>query len=117
MTQPSLARYLMGFSLQAVGYDLLYLNRPWARRPTADENIAHDRMPTTAMLVLARLPITVAAALSVLLVFLLGSQMGGWVAGIGAALWPIANPAARVVMTRASMCPNARCTSAVVSSF
>lgn len=100
-TQPPLARYVMGLSLKAAGFDLLKLNGPWDFRKEDEENIALGNMPTSKMLFCARLPISLFAAGAVLVLYLVGSQLAGSACGLVAAAWLAVNPRARELMTRA----------------
>lgn len=100
-TQPPLARYIMGASLKAGGYNLLQLNTPWDFTMERVENEAAGNMPTPGMLAWARLPMGIAAAASVLVLFLIGSRVGGMPAGLAAAGWLTLNFRARNLMTRA----------------
>ena len=101
-TQPPVARYLLGLPLQLAGYDLLHLNGPWDTSLTFAQNGALGNMPSPAQLSLARLGSAVAACGAVLLLFWLGRQAGGWVAGLGAAGWLAGNFYARELLTRAT---------------
>ena len=100
-TQPPLARYVMGLSLKAGGFDLLKLNGPWDFTREDSENESLGNMPTSEMLFWARLPISLFAAGSVVLVYLLGSQLTGTAGGLVAATWLALNPRSRELMTRA----------------
>ncbi len=100
-TQPPLARYVMGASLKARGYDLLALNSPWDFTKEPDENVAEGNMPTDDMLFWARLPMGIISAASVLLMYGIASRVGGPAAGLGAASWLALNSKARELMTRA----------------
>ncbi len=101
-TQPPVARYLLGLPLQLAGYDLLHLNEPWDTSLTFAQNEAQGNMPTPAQLSLARLGSALAACGAVLLLFWLGRQAGGWVAGLAAAGWLAGNFYARELLTRAT---------------
>lgn len=101
-TQPPVARYLLGLPLQLAGYDLLHLNGPWDTSLTFAQNGVQGNMPTPAQLSLARLGSALAACGAILLLFWLGRQAGGWVAGLGAAVWLAGNFYARELLTRAT---------------
>jgi len=101
-TQPPVARYLLGVPLQLAGYDLLHLNGPWDTSLTFAQNGAQGNMPSPSQLSLARLGSALAACGAVLLLFGLGRQAGGWVAGLGAAGWLAGNFYARELLTRAT---------------
>ncbi len=100
-TQPPLARYVMGASLKLGGYNLLELNGPWDFTKEPIENEALGNKPTPEMLVWARLPMGLLSALSVLLLFGIGSSIGGTAAGLGAASWMTLNLRIRDLTTRA----------------
>lgn len=100
-TQPPLARYVMGASLKAGGYNLLELNGPWDFTKEPTENAELGNMPSPEMLFWARLPMGIISALSVLLIFGIGSRIAGTAAGLGAATWLALNIRTRDLMTRA----------------
>lgn len=100
-TQPPLARYVMGASLKIAGYDLLRLNGPWNFDTDETKNAAQGNLPSDEVLFRSRLPIAVAASISVLLMYLIGRHIASNVAGLGAAAWLALNPRTREIMTRA----------------
>ncbi|MDQ6693994.1 MAG: glycosyltransferase family 39 protein [Chloroflexota bacterium] len=100
-TQPPLARYAIGSSLKIAGFDLMKVNGPWDFTKESSQNIEEGNMPSADTLFWARLPGALAASGAIVLLFLIGRQVGGTVAGAAAALWLAANPRAREIMTRA----------------
>ena len=100
-TQPPLARYVMGLSLKAAGFDLLKLNGPWDFTREDDENARLGNMPTQEMLFWARLPISLFAAGAVVVLYLIGRHVAGVAGGLAAAAWLALNPRSRELMTRA----------------
>lgn len=100
-TQPPLARYVMGTSLKLGGYDLLKLNGPWDFSLEPTDNEAAGNKPTPEMLIWARVPMGIVSALSILLIYGIGSQVGGIAAGLGAATWMALNMRIRDLSTRA----------------
>ncbi len=100
-TQPPFARYLMGMSLKAAGFDLLKLNGPWDFSKEDSDNARFGNMPSASMLFWGRLPIAALATGAVILVYLIGTQLGGTPGGIAAAAWLALNPRSRELMTRA----------------
>ena len=77
---PSLARYLIGASRRAGGFSTLELNWPWDGSLTWAENRA--RGPSPALLWWGRLPMTLLAAVSGGLLYLLAVRAAGRLAGL-----------------------------------
>lgn len=100
-TQPPFARYVMGASLKLGAFDLLALNGPWDFTKEPTDNEAEGNEPTSEMLTWARLPMGIISAISVLLIYKIGSEIGGTAAGLGAATWFTLNARIRELATRA----------------
>ncbi len=99
---PPLARYLMGMSLEAAGFDPLHVNGFWDYTKGDAENNTLGNMPAPALLTQARLAMAVAACMAVLFLFLVGRLLAGTLAGLVAAAWIALNPVPRELMDRAT---------------
>jgi len=77
----TLAKDLIGLATHLAGYGVADLNEQWLWGAGWDWNVDNGHMPTEGLLLAARWPSSLFAALSVLLMFGLGWQWGGrWMA-------------------------------------
>lgn len=92
LTQPPMARYLIGLGRLAGGYSRDDLNTPWQFDHDAAWNIEQGNLPETGLLWWSRLPMALLAALSGWLLFLLLKGAAGRLAGAVFLLLFAANP-------------------------
>ena len=100
-TQPMLARYVIGGWLWFRGHDLDEMPPRYDLTSSYEENLRKGRVPDAALIADARLPMVVFAAGSIVLLFLLGSALGGVVAGFAAAILALGSPLAQEHLVRA----------------
>ncbi len=100
-TQPMLPRYIVGGWLWARGYDLDTLPEPYLWQKSLRENVRQGRVPDDAMLAEARAPMVFLTSSSVVLLYVLGSMLGGPLAGLAAAGFAIASPLVQEDLVRA----------------
>src|SRR6266540_2351885 len=100
-TQPMLTRYIVGGWLWLRGYDLDEMPRRYDFTNSLEENIRKGRVPDEALLADARAPMVVLAAGSVVLLYLLGSALGGAAAGLVGAVVALTSRLAGGQMVRA----------------
>jgi 4-amino-4-deoxy-L-arabinose transferase-like glycosyltransferase len=100
-TQPMLPRYIVGGWLWARGYALDELPEPYLWQKSLKENARQGRVPDEALLAEARAPMVLLTAASVVVLYALGSVLGGPIAGLVAAGLFIASPLAQEDLVRA----------------
>ena len=100
-THPMLTRYLVGGWLWARGYSLDPPLRRYDFSISLADNNRKGRIPSDALISEARVPMVWLAAGSVVLLYLLGSTLGGAVAGLTAATLALASPLAGEHLVRA----------------
>ncbi|MCC6146277.1 MAG: phospholipid carrier-dependent glycosyltransferase [Anaerolineaceae bacterium] len=81
LTQPPVARYLIGLGRLAGGYGSNDLNTPWQFDQDYQTNIANGNLPGADLLWWSRLPMAILAALAGWVVFLLLLPVAGRTAG------------------------------------
>jgi len=81
LTQPPVARYLIGLGRLAGGYHPEDLNTPWQFDQDYETNVAQGNLPASGLLWWSRLPMAALAALAGWLVFLLLRAAAGRIAG------------------------------------
>jgi len=92
LTQPPLARYVMGVGRRLGGYTITELNRPWDFRQSLDANAASGHMPSENLLLWSRRPMVLLSVVSGLLLFSLVTRCAGLVAGYTFAILFAFNP-------------------------
>jgi hypothetical protein len=100
-TQPMLTRYLVGGWLWHRGYDLDAMPPPYDFTNSFRENQRKGRVPDDALMADSRAPILPVAAGTIVLLYLLGTALGGVVAGLAAASLALASPLAQTHLVRA----------------
>ena len=101
MTQPPVARYLIGFGLWFQGWAPDELNGRYDSLEPYSWNFARGNVPSQELLRAARRVLLVFAVGAVLLLYLVGRTLGGPAAGIVAAALALANPLLSTLWTRA----------------
>jgi len=99
-TQPMLVRYIAGAWLLARGEDIEHLPPAYMHSQTPEENRRQGRIPDDALLHLARQPFVVVTALAVTLLYVLGKELGGVLAGLSTVSLALVNPLTRETMVR-----------------
>ena len=85
-TQPPFTRYIVGAWLTGYGYDLETMNQPYVSTASSFEvNRQKGRVPTDEVLHRARQPMVLLGAGAAVLLFVVGSQLGGTLTGLVAA--------------------------------
>jgi hypothetical protein len=90
--QPPLGRYVIGGIVWASGTDPAHVNRSYAWDKDRAENERSGRIPGPHLLLPVRHAMATLGALSVVLLFVAGSQLGGTLVGAVAGLFAIASP-------------------------
>jgi 4-amino-4-deoxy-L-arabinose transferase-like glycosyltransferase len=81
VTQPPIARYVIGLGRLAGGHGVDDLNRAWRFDLSADMNEADGRMPSPSLLWWSRLPMAITAVMSSLLLIYCAQTIAGRLAG------------------------------------
>ena len=81
LTQPPLARYVIGMGRLAGGFRWDDLNVPWKWEFDAAGNAERGALPSEALLWWSRLPMAIAAIISILVAFALVRRSAGYLAG------------------------------------
>ncbi|NPV75218.1 MAG: phospholipid carrier-dependent glycosyltransferase [Anaerolineae bacterium] len=81
LTQPPMARYLIGLGRLAGGYKPEDLNTPWQFDQDYETNVAQGNLPESGLLWWSRLPMSALAALACWLIFLMLRAVAGRIAG------------------------------------
>ncbi len=90
-SQPPLGSYLMGIGLLAQGRDV-QTNGFWIMDQDEQWNVAQGNMPTPADLTAARLTVAVVSALTIAVVYAIGTCLTNRVGGVAAALFLCFHP-------------------------
>lgn len=92
LTQPPMARYLIGLGRLAGGYRSEELNTPWQFDHDWNWNVDNGNLPESGLLWWSRLPMALLAALSGWLIYLLLRKAAGRLAGAFFLLIFVCNP-------------------------
>ena len=101
LTQPPLARYVIGLGRLAGGYSMRDLNEPWEFKSDAAANVARGAMPGPGLLWWSRLPMALLTVLSIVILFCLVTRAAGRVAGYTLVLLLAGNPYVYSTLCRA----------------
>ena len=101
LTQPPMPRYVIGFSRLLFGYEAKELNTPWDFSFSNEQNIADGCMPSEALLMISRLPMSVLAGLTCTIIFAILLQGSGYLAAVIFAILFMFNGYLQVIMNRA----------------
>lgn len=86
------AKYMIGLSWWLNGNTAADLNNDWVWKESWDFNQSNGSLPKPNLLWASRLPGAIMSALAVVLIFLIGSEVGGLGVGLAAALFLGFNP-------------------------
>lgn len=101
LTQPPLARYVIGIGRAFGGYGPRDLNRPWNFRLSSEENIARGNMPNSDLLWWSRLPMCILTVVCALIAFNFVSRSAGRFAGYVMLTLFLVNPYFTTTLCRA----------------
>ena len=101
LTQPPLARYVIGVGRLAGGYTRTELNGPWDSYVSVAENEARGNMPSPGLLWWSRLPMAFLTLVSMLLLGLLTTRSVGRLAALCFCVLFVINPFLRNTLSRA----------------
>jgi hypothetical protein len=101
LTQPPLTRYIIGISRRIGGFEGRDLNTHWRFHLSHEANVELGAMPSPGLLWWSRLPMTILAAVSGLLLFFLTSEAAGRVSGYVLLMLFILNPYLLTTLRRA----------------
>lgn len=82
LTQPPMARYVIGFSRSLFGIDSTQLNKPWDFDLTYEENVANNNMPSKQLLYISRLPMAILSSFTATMIFILLFEGAGLIASV-----------------------------------
>ena len=83
ITQPPMARYIIGFARRLGGIQSSELNTPWDFDASYEENVAKNRLPSDRLLYLSRLPMAILMSLTGTILFFIFLESTGLIgAGI-----------------------------------
>jgi hypothetical protein len=86
ITQPPMARYIIGFSRSLFGFESAELNTPWDFDASYEENEAKSRVPSDRLLYASRFPMAILMSLTATILFALFLESTG-LPGAGIFLW------------------------------
>lgn len=92
LTQPPVARYVIGVGRLAGGYGIRDLNEPWEFKSDNATNVAKGAMPEPGLLWWSRLPMALLTVLSIVILFCLVTRAAGRAAGYTLVLLLAGNP-------------------------
>lgn len=101
LTQPPLARYVIGIGRVFGGYDPVDLNLRWNFRLSTEENIARGNMPNSDLLWWSRLPMCILTVVCALIAFNFASRSAGRLAGYVMLALFVVNPYFTTTLCRA----------------
>lgn len=101
LTQPPVTRYLIGMARSIQGFTPDQLNNPWDFEISAAENRAVNNMPSQELLVASRIPMSILAALTGWVIFMMIFNGSGIVAALIFLLFFTSNQFLKITLVRA----------------